>query len=88
MVYKVFNRKSSAMGARSETLAMGNKFAGGAVTGAWSQTLATQDKYDIGNKTFSNQKLVEELNKPILRKFIKQKVQKTVFRVLIQQIYN
>ena len=52
MVYKSFYKKLSA--ARLETLAMWNKFAGGAVK----------------SEIISNQELAEELNKPIIRNII------------------
>ena len=59
MVYKFFNKKTSAMHARSETLATRarratrNKFAGSA----------------IKNENTSDQQLAEEFHKPIIKKF-------------------
>ena len=57
----------------------------GAVTCAWSETLATQDKSVIKSEYMPNQQLTEELHKPIIRKFEKQKVYASlkIFGVLI-----
>ena len=59
MVYKFFDKKASAVRARSETLATRNKFAGSG----------------IKNENISNKELAEELHKPIIKKFRKRKVQ-------------
>ena len=76
MFYKFFDRKSS----------------GGAVTRAWSETLATRDKSAIKNENMSNQQLAEELYRLITRKFEKCKeythLLKTRFGLLILRICN
>ena len=59
MIYKLFNKNSSATRAQSETLAMRNKFAAGAIK-------------DI---IIFNKELEGELQKPIITKFAKKKVQ-------------
>ena len=53
VVYKFFDKKTSATRAQSETLATQNKFTGSC----------------IKNENISNNKLAEELLKPIIRKF-------------------
>ena len=61
MVYKFFDKKTSATRARSETLA----------------TRATESKFagrGIKNENISNKELAQELYKQIIRKFIKIKV--------------
>ena len=58
MVYKFFDKKTSATRAQSESLDTRNKFAGGA----------------IKNENMSNKQLAEELQKPIIRNFNKRKV--------------
>ena len=66
MVYKIFNKKSSG---RATMLAWSETF--------WSETLATWatlNKSAIKYENISNKELVEELNKPIVRKFEKWKV--------------
>ena len=66
MVYKIFNKKSSG---RATMLAWSETF--------WSETLATRatlNKSAIKYENISNKELVEELNKPIVRKFEKWKV--------------
>ena len=50
------------------------KFPDGVATRARSETIATWDKSATENKKMSNQQLVEELNKSIIRKFKKRKV--------------
>ena len=57
-VYNVFDKKSS----------------GAAATRARSETLVTQDKSAIKIEIISNQQLIEELHKPITRKFKKRKI--------------
>ena len=57
MVYNFFDKKASAKRARSETLAMQNKFADSG----------------IKNENMSNKESAEELHKPITRKFEKNK---------------
>ena len=59
MIYKLFNKNSSATRAQSETLAMRNKFAAGAIK-------------DI---IIFNKELEGELQKPVIKKFAKRKVQ-------------
>ena len=58
MVYKFFDKKTSATRARSKTLAAQNKFVD---TG-------------IKNENMSDQQLTKELHKPIIKKFKKRKV--------------
>ena len=72
MVYKCFDKKSSATCVRSENLATRNEFSGGAATRL--KTLTTQDKSAIEKKIISNQQLAEEIHKTIIRKFSKKKV--------------
>ena len=52
-----FDNKTSATRARSETLATRNKFAGSG----------------FKNENISNKELVEELHKPVIRKFKKER---------------
>ena len=45
---------------------------------AWPETLATQNRFagiSVKSKIVPNQKLAEELHKPVIRKFEKRKVQ-------------
>ena len=53
MVYKFFDKRPSS----------------GAVARAQSENLATPDKSAIKSETMPNQRLDEELHKPIIRKF-------------------
>ena len=46
---------------------------GDAATLARSETLATQNKSAVKNENISNKELAEELHKPIIRKFKKEK---------------
>ena len=67
------------------------KFPDGVATRARSETIATRDKSATENKKISNQQLVEELNKSIIRKFKKRKVYSSFedyLGVLIKQICN
>ena len=64
---------------------------GGAITRARSKPLIMGGKFAIKSEVMPKQQLVEELHKPIIRKFEKQKVYsflKTKIGVLIQQICN
>ena len=64
MIYKFFDKKSSATGSRSEALATQNKLADGG----------------IKNENISNEELIEELRKQIIRKLKKIKVYSTLIQ--------
>ena len=64
MVYKCFDKKSSATRALSEALATQNEFADGG----------------IKNENILNEELIEELHKRIIRKFNKIKVHSTLIQ--------
>ena len=42
---------------------------GGAATLVWSETITTRNKSAVKNENMSNKELLEQLHKPIIRKF-------------------